>query len=140
GRPMRLGVLSTGRPPLSREGPRFDGAEAGPAEESAVALERLKRRRGHPLPELLTLPVAEPGEGDPVAEGDASARCQHAVTFVQYRRLVGNVQERLLAQARVEGAAGERERGRVAAHDRHAPGPHETVEAGPPPPPPPLEH
>ena len=56
--------------------------------------------------------------GDPVGEGQPAARPQHAMTAGQDRGLVGDVEERLLADAGVEAGAGEGQPAGVAAHRR----------------------
>src|SRR5439155_18341205 len=72
-----------------------------------------------PFPEPLALAVGEARKGDPVCEGQPASADEHAMAYSQDRGLVRDVQQRLLTQARVEGAFGEGKRGRVSADDRH---------------------
>src|SRR2546425_10765915 len=69
--------------PRPDDGPPFVGeildlhvGEARAAQQRAIAVEGLGRRRGHPLSQPMALEVAEPRPRDPVREGQASARAE----------------------------------------------------------------
>src|SRR4030095_14233237 len=107
-----------------------DPAEAGTPQQRPIAVERLEGRRRHPLPEPLALAIAQTRKRDPVAEGEPAAGNEHPVALGEHRRLVGDVQKRLLAHARVEGATGEGQGRRVGADDTYARLLYQAVEAG----------
>ena len=116
--------------PLAAQVLGLDAVEAGAGQALPVPRDALDRHRGHPLVEAPALAVVQARGGDPVAEGHAPARRQHARALGERAALVRHVQETLLAHHGVERAGRAGERLGVAAHhadDRVEP--HETREA-----------
>lgn len=89
--------------------------------ERPVAVQRLQRRGRHPLAQARTLAVGQARPGDPVGEGQAATGDEHAAALAQDGGLVLDVQQRLLAHARVEVAAREGQGDGVAPHDPDQP-------------------
>src|SRR5207248_1157334 len=63
--PVHFQASSQDGPPFLGEIFSIDCPESGAPDQHSIALERLERRRRHPFPEPLSLPVAEARPGHP---------------------------------------------------------------------------
>src|SRR5262249_53405853 len=94
-------------PPLVGEILGLQCAEADAPHERAVTVERLQGHGGHPLFEARALAVAQRRVRDPVREGQTAPGDEHTVRISQHGGLVHHVEQRLLADARVEPTGAE---------------------------------
>src|SRR4029078_13000634 len=72
------------------------------------------RGRRHPVPQKLFVRGRQWLMSDPVGEGNASARPQHAVRLVQGTRNIGYMEQRLLTYDRIVASVGQWQGGHIA--------------------------